>query len=79
MEALLLKRMEQLESSVTNLAAAVGAAASEVVGGTAAPEGTIVGTAVGQVYTQFTTTGDGSALLRTWVFNGVPGTATGWA
>ena len=79
MEALLLKRMEQLESSVTSLAAAVGTIASAEAGGTVAPESNVVGKVTGQVYTQFTTTGDGSALLRTWVFNGVPGTATGWA
>jgi hypothetical protein len=44
--------------------------------GTAAPEGTIVGNLKGQFYTQLDPTG--TYIARQFVFNGTPGTSTGW-
>lgn len=53
---------------------------TEVVrSGTVPPESNVLGLWVGQTYAQFATIGDGSALTRLWVFNGVPGNGTGWA
>jgi hypothetical protein len=68
MEALLLKRIEQLESTVSDLSGTIGAAASEVNGGVASPEGSVIGLKVGQHYTQFVTVGDGSPIEKEWVF-----------
>lgn len=44
--------------------------------GTAAPEGVIIGTAKGVMYTQLHSSG--LYIARQWVFNGTVGTSTGW-
>lgn len=44
--------------------------------GTAAPNGFLVGAAKGQNYSQLAA--GGTYKLRDWVFNGTPGTNTGW-
>lgn len=50
--------------------------ADVVTSGTDSPEGNVIGSAVNQQYYQLA--GDGLTVVTVWIFNGTPGTDTGW-
>ena len=45
---------------------------------TVAPEGLYPGAAVGELYAQVASIGDGGVLYRMYMFNGIVGQTTGW-